>query len=66
MKHKQRILKAVPNAKFKVDTLISPLPKVKFGYKVRTEKEFIELAFTRYSVDTVIEAMLNNKIILNL
>ena len=66
MKHKQRILKSVPNAKFKGDTLISPLPKVKFGHKVRTENEFIELAFIRYSVDTVIEAMLNNKIILNL
>lgn len=66
MKHKQRILKAVPNAKFKGDTLISPLPKVKFGHRIRTEVEFIELVFIRYSVDTVIEAMLNNKIILNL
>lgn len=66
MKHKQRILKAVPNAKFKGDTLLSPLPKVVFCHKVRTENEFIELVFIRYSVDTVIEAMLNNKIILNL
>jgi hypothetical protein len=66
MKHKQRILKSIPNAVFNGDTLISPLPKVKFGYKIRTEKEFIELVFTKYSVETVIEAMLNNKIILNL
>jgi hypothetical protein len=66
MKHKQRILKSIPNAVFNGDTLISPLPKVKFGYKIHTENEFIELVFTKYSVETVIEAMLNNKIILNL
>jgi hypothetical protein len=66
MKHKQRILKSIPTAVFNGDTLISPLPKVKFGYKVRTENEFIELVFIRYSVDTVVEAMKNNKIILNL
>jgi len=66
MKHKQRILKSIPTAVFNGDTLISPLPKVKFGYKIRTENEFIELVFKKYAVETVIEAMLNNKIILNL
>lgn len=66
MKHKNKILKAVPNAKFKGDTLISPLPKVKFGHRIRTENEFIELAFIRYDFKTVIEAMKNKKIILNL
>jgi len=66
MKHKQRILKSIPTAVFDGDTLISPLPSVKFGYKIRTENEFIELVFIRYSVDTVIEAMKNKKIILNL
>ena len=66
MKHKQRIIKAVPNAKFKGDTLISPLPKVVFCHKVRTENEFIEKVFIKYTTETVIEAMLNNKIILNL
>lgn len=66
MKRKDKILKAIPNAIFNGDILISPLPKVKFGHRIRTEVEFIELVFVRYSVDTVIEAMLNNKIILNL
>jgi|LakMenEpi03Aug12_release.lakeMendotaPanAssembly.Ray.scaffolds.fasta_scaffold3433640_1 hypothetical protein len=61
-----KIKKHIPGAIFKDGVLISPLPTVKFGHRIRTEVEFIELAFVRYSVDTVIEAMLNNKIILNL
>lgn len=59
-----KILKALPNAVFKDNVLISPLPTVKFGYKVRTDPEFIEKAFIKYSFDSVIEAMKNKKIIL--
>jgi len=59
-----KIRKAIPNAIFKDGVLISPLPTVKFGYRIRKEPEFIEKAFIKYSFDSVIEAMKNKKIIL--
>jgi hypothetical protein len=59
-----KILKAIPEAQFKDGVLISPLPTVKFGHKIRTEHEFIEKAFIKYSFESVIQAMKNKKIIL--
>ena len=59
-----KILKAIPNAQFKDNVLISPLPTVKFGHKIVNHPEFIEKAFIKYSFDSVIEAMKNKKIIL--
>ena len=59
-----KILKAIPNAVFKDNVLISPLPTIKFGHKIVTHPEFIENAFIKYSFDSVIEAMKNKKIIL--
>ena len=64
MIRKDKILKAIPTAVFKDNVLISPLPTVKFGHKIRKEPEFIEKAFIKYSFDSVIEAMKNKKIIL--
>jgi hypothetical protein len=66
MKIKDKILKAIPEAIFNGDTLISPLPTIKVGYKVVTYPNYVELAFIRYDFKTVIEAMKNKKIILNL
>jgi hypothetical protein len=59
-----KIKKLIPDAVFKDGKLLSPLPTVKFGHKIRTEPEFIEKAFIKYSFDSVIEAMKNKKIIL--
>lgn len=66
MKLKDKILKAIPTAVFKDGVLISPLPKVKFGHRIRTEVEFIEMVFVKYDFNTVVEAMKNKKITLNL
>jgi len=66
MKLNDKILKAIPTAVFKDNVLISPLPTVKFGHRIRTEVEFIEMVFVKYDFKTVIEAMKNKKIILNL
>lgn len=65
-KRKDKILKAIPTAIFEGEVLISPLPKVKFCHKIRKEVEFIDKVFIKYDFNTVIEAMKNNKIILNL
>jgi hypothetical protein len=59
-----KIKKHIPDAKFKDGVLISPLPTVKFGHRVRTEVEFIEMVFVKYDFKTVVEAMKNKKIIL--
>ena len=59
-----KIKKHIPDAIFKDGVLISPLPTVKFGHRIRTEVEFIELAFIKYDFKTVVEAMKNKKIIL--
>ena len=44
--------------------LIHPLPNVKFGGRLRTEPEFIELAIIKFSYSSVIDAIYNQKIIL--
>lgn len=59
-----KIKKHIPEAQFKDGVLISPLPTVKFGHRIRTEIEFIEMAFIKYDFKTVVEAMKNKKIIL--
>jgi hypothetical protein len=61
-----KIKKYIPDAIFKDGVLISPLPAVKFGHRIRTEVEFIEMVFIKYDFKTVIEAMKNKKITLNL
>ena len=61
-----KVKKHIPDAVFVDGVLISPLPTIKVGYRTRTEPEFIELAFIRYDFKSVIEAMKNKKIILNL
>jgi hypothetical protein len=59
-----KIKKLIPDAVFKDGILISPLPTIKFGHRIRNEPEFIEIAFSKYSFDSMIEAMKNKKIIL--
>ena len=66
MIRKDKILKAIPEAVFKDGVLISPLPTIKVGHRVVTYPNYVELAFIRYDFKTVIEAMKNKKIILNL
>jgi hypothetical protein len=61
-----KIKKHIPDAIFKDGVLISPLPTIKFGHRVRTEVEFIEMVFVKYDFKTVVEAMKNKKITLNL
>jgi hypothetical protein len=61
-----KIKKNIPDAIFKDGVLISPLPTVKFGHRIRTEVEFIEMVFVKYDFKTVVEAMKNKKITLNL
>ena len=61
-----KVKKHIPDAVFVDGVLISPLPTIKVGYKVVTFPHYIELAFIRYDFKTVIEAMKNKKIILNL
>ena len=61
-----KVKKHIPSAIFVDGKLVSPLPTIKVGYKVVTYPNYIELAFIRYDFKTVIEAMKNKKIILNL
>jgi hypothetical protein len=61
-----KIKKHIPDAVFKDGVLISPLPTIKFGHRIRTEVEFVEMVFVKYDFKTVVEAMKNKKITLNL
>jgi len=61
-----KVKKHIPDAVFVDGRLVSPLPTIKVGYKVVTYNNYVELAFIRYDFKTVIEAMKNKKIILNL
>jgi hypothetical protein len=61
-----KVKKHIPNAVFVDGKLVSPLPTIKVGHRTVTYPNYIELAFIRYDFKTVIEAMKNKKIILNL
>lgn len=61
-----KVKKHIPDAVFVDGVLISPLPTIKVGHRIVTFPNYIELAFIRYDFKTVIEAMKNKKIILNL
>jgi hypothetical protein len=61
-----KVKKHIPSAVFVDGVLISPLPTIKVGHRIVTFPNYIELAFIRYDFKTVIEAMKNKKIILNL
>ena len=61
-----KVKKHIPDAIFVDGKLISPLPTIKVGHRTVTYPNYIELAFIRYDFKTVIEAMKNKKIILNL
>jgi hypothetical protein len=61
-----KVKKHIPDAVFVDGKLISPLPTIKVGHRVVTYNNYVELAFIRYDFKTVIEAMKNKKIILNL
>jgi hypothetical protein len=61
-----KVKKHIPDAIFVDGRLVSPLPTIKVGHRVVTYPNYVELAFIRYDFKTVIEAMKNKKIILNL
>ena len=61
-----KVKKHIPYAVFVDGRLVSPLPTIKVGHRIVTFPNYIELAFIRYDFKTVIEAMKNKKIILNL
>jgi hypothetical protein len=61
-----KVKKHIPDAVFVDGVLISPLPTIKVGHRIVTFPNYVELAFIRYDFKTVIEAMKNKKIILNL
>lgn len=61
-----KVKKHIPEAIFVDGVLISPLPTIKVRHRIVTFPNYVELAFIRYDFKTVIEAMKNNKIILNL
>ena len=61
-----KVKKHIPDAVFVDGVLISPLPTIKVGHRIVQYPNYIELAFIRYDFKTVIEAMKNKKIILNL
>ena len=61
-----KVKKHIPDAVFVDGRLVSPLPTIKVGHRIVTFPNYVELAFIRYDFKTVIEAMKNKKIILNL
>ena len=61
-----KVKKHIPEAVFVDGRLVSPLPTIKVGHRIVTFPNYVELAFIRYDFKTVIEAMKNKKIILNL
>ena len=61
-----KVKKHIPEAVFVDGKLVSPLPTIKVGHRIVTFPNYVELAFIRYDFKTVIEAMKNKKIILNL
>jgi len=44
--------------------LIDPLPVIKSNYRIRKEPHYICIAINKFGCKTIVEAMLNNKIIL--
>ena len=54
----------VENVVWSGEDLISPFPNIKFGHRLRTEQAFLQIAMSKFSYSTVIEAMNNKKIIL--
>ncbi len=46
--------------------LISPIPKIRIENRIRNEQYFVNLILKRYPFSSVVEAMQNDKIILNL
>jgi len=63
---KNMVLREIPNAEFINDVLISPLPNIKVNGILRTNKEYINMAISKFSYLSVIEAMINPKIIIML
>mgnify|MGYP000844559371 CR=1 FL=1 len=61
-----KVKKYIPEAVFVDGRLVSPLPTIKVGHRIVQYPNYIEMAFIRYDFKTVIEAMKNKKIILNL
>ena len=53
-------------AEFINGELVTPLPLVKVQNRIRKEPYFIQKVISKYSFSTVVEAMYNDKIILNL
>jgi hypothetical protein len=61
-----KVKKYIPSAIFVDGRLVIPLPTFKVGIRIVTFPNYVEIAFVKYDFKTVIEAMKNKKIILNL
>ena len=54
------------NVTFKDGVLIDPIPKVRYKGRNRTEMEYIDMAISKFSYSSVVEAMFNTNITLTL
>ncbi len=63
---KNMVLREIPEAEFINNILISPLPKIKVNGILREGNDIILLAISKFSYSSVIEAMLNPKIVIML
>ena len=63
---KKIVLNRIPTAVFNGETLVSPFPNIKVNGVIRVNDEVLQLAISKFSYSSVIEAMLNKKIIIML
>ena len=63
---KNMVLREIPNAEFIGDVLIKPYPNIKVNGIIRSDQTTLLKAISKFSYSSVIEAMINPKIILML
>jgi hypothetical protein len=63
---KNIVLKRIPTAVFDGEKLVEPFPNIKVNGVIRVNDEVLQMAISKFSYSSVIDAMLNKKIIIML
>jgi hypothetical protein len=63
---KNIVIKQIPDAEFIGDVLVSPYPNIKVNGVIRKDHDILLQAISKFSYSSVIEAMLNPKIVIML
>jgi hypothetical protein len=65
-KFKSIVLNRIPTAVFNGEKLVTPFPNIKMNGVIRVNDEVLQLAVSKFSYSSVIDAMLNKKIVIML